>query len=122
MCSSVRCTPRGWADIVTVPNHMGIVGNDNAWWNDVLENGPSSPYAGYFDIGWQEDCCGLNSDIRRPAADPGRAVRPGPGGPEDTPGLLCRGLHAALTAAIRRWLVPVAYQNFPPELLPPGLR
>jgi NADP-dependent aldehyde dehydrogenase len=26
------------------------------------------------------------------------------------------------TAAIRRWLVPVAYQNFPAELLPPGLR
>jgi NADP-dependent aldehyde dehydrogenase len=26
------------------------------------------------------------------------------------------------TAAIRRWLVPVAYQNFPPELLPPALR
>ena len=26
------------------------------------------------------------------------------------------------TAAIRRWLVPVAYQDFPPELLPPGLR
>jgi NADP-dependent aldehyde dehydrogenase len=26
------------------------------------------------------------------------------------------------TAAIRRWLVPVAYQNFPAELLPPALR
>ena len=26
------------------------------------------------------------------------------------------------TAAIRRWLVPVAYQDFPPELLPAGLR
>jgi NADP-dependent aldehyde dehydrogenase len=26
------------------------------------------------------------------------------------------------TAAISRWLVPVAYQNFPPELLPPVLR
>ena len=26
------------------------------------------------------------------------------------------------TAAIRRWLVPVAYQNFPPDLLPAGLR
>jgi NADP-dependent aldehyde dehydrogenase len=26
------------------------------------------------------------------------------------------------TAAIRRWLVPVAYQDFPPELLPVGLR
>ena len=37
-----------------VPNHMGIVGNGNAWWNDVLENGPSSQYAGYFDIAWQD--------------------------------------------------------------------
>src|SRR5262249_1359752 len=36
----------------TVPNHMGIVGNENPWWNDVLENGPSSPYAAYFDISW----------------------------------------------------------------------
>jgi (1->4)-alpha-D-glucan 1-alpha-D-glucosylmutase len=36
-----------------VPNHMGIVGNENVWWNDVLENGPSSPYANYFDIAWQ---------------------------------------------------------------------
>jgi len=26
------------------------------------------------------------------------------------------------TAAIRRWLIPIAYQNFPAELLPPGLR
>jgi (1->4)-alpha-D-glucan 1-alpha-D-glucosylmutase len=34
-----------------VPNHMGI-GNSNLWWNDVLENGPSSPYAGFFDIDW----------------------------------------------------------------------
>jgi (1->4)-alpha-D-glucan 1-alpha-D-glucosylmutase len=36
----------------TVPNHMGVVGNENAWWNDVLENGPSSIYASYFDISW----------------------------------------------------------------------
>ena len=36
-----------------VPNHMGVVGNENPWWNDVLENGPASPYAGYFDIAWQ---------------------------------------------------------------------
>jgi len=26
------------------------------------------------------------------------------------------------TAAIRRWLVPIAYQNFPADLLPPALR
>jgi (1->4)-alpha-D-glucan 1-alpha-D-glucosylmutase len=36
-----------------VPNHMGIVGNENIWWNDVLENGPSSPYANFFDIAWE---------------------------------------------------------------------
>src|SRR5947209_14135433 len=38
--------------IDTVPNHMGVGTNDNAWWNDVLENGPASRYAGYFDITW----------------------------------------------------------------------
>ena len=34
-----------------VPNHMGI-GSDNPWWVDVLENGPASAYAHYFDIDW----------------------------------------------------------------------
>jgi (1->4)-alpha-D-glucan 1-alpha-D-glucosylmutase len=44
---------RGMGQILDiVPNHMGIGGSDNAWWSDVLENGPSSPYAGYFDIDW----------------------------------------------------------------------
>jgi (1->4)-alpha-D-glucan 1-alpha-D-glucosylmutase len=36
-----------------VPNHMGVATNDNAWWNDVLENGPASRYAGFFDIAWR---------------------------------------------------------------------
>src|SRR5215217_2505867 len=31
-----------------VPNHMGVAGNDNQWWQNVLENGPASPYAGFF--------------------------------------------------------------------------
>ena len=35
-----------------VPNHMGIDSSTNHWWRDVLENGPSSPYARYFDIDW----------------------------------------------------------------------
>ncbi len=35
-----------------VPNHMGISGNDNVWWLDVLENGPGSPHAAFFDIDW----------------------------------------------------------------------
>ena len=36
----------------TVPNHMGIDDTCNIWWMDVLENGPSSPYATFFDIDW----------------------------------------------------------------------
>jgi (1->4)-alpha-D-glucan 1-alpha-D-glucosylmutase len=36
-----------------VPNHVGVATNDNAWWNDVLENGPASRFAGYFDITWR---------------------------------------------------------------------
>ena len=36
-----------------VPNHMCVNTNENRWWNDVLENGPSSPYAKYFDIDWR---------------------------------------------------------------------
>jgi (1->4)-alpha-D-glucan 1-alpha-D-glucosylmutase len=35
-----------------VPNHMGIDDESNRWWWDVLENGPSSPYAKFFDIDW----------------------------------------------------------------------
>lgn len=34
-----------------VPNHMAA-SHENSWWMDVLENGPSSAYAHYFDIDW----------------------------------------------------------------------
>lgn len=37
----------------TVPNHMGIMGSDNSWWLDVLENGQASGYARFFDIDWE---------------------------------------------------------------------
>jgi (1->4)-alpha-D-glucan 1-alpha-D-glucosylmutase len=43
-----------------VPNHVGIAEPLNEWWTDVLENGPSSRYAPYFDIDWQP----LKSDLR----------------------------------------------------------
>src|SRR5205085_8625719 len=36
-----------------VPNHMGIGEPLNGWWMDVLENGPSSSYAPFFDIDWK---------------------------------------------------------------------
>ena len=35
-----------------VPNHMGVGGADNPLWLDVLEWGPESQYAGWFDIDW----------------------------------------------------------------------
>ncbi|MBD3258225.1 malto-oligosyltrehalose synthase [candidate division GN15 bacterium] len=36
-----------------VPNHMAIAGRQNPWWWDVLQNGPSSRYATYFDVDWE---------------------------------------------------------------------
>src|SRR5258705_10909805 len=33
-----------------VPNHMGVAGDANPWWMDMLENGPSSHRASVFDI------------------------------------------------------------------------
>src|SRR5438045_1818797 len=42
-----------------VPNHVGIADSLNTWWMDVLENGPSSRYAPYFDIDWHP----LKSDL-----------------------------------------------------------
>lgn len=36
-----------------VPNHMGVMGSDNLWWLDVLENGSASVFAPFFDIDWQ---------------------------------------------------------------------
>lgn len=35
-----------------VPNHMSIEKSYNPWWLDVLENGPTSRYAGFFDVDW----------------------------------------------------------------------
>ena len=35
-----------------VPNHMGIGRSANPWWLDVLEHGPGSRYATFFDIDW----------------------------------------------------------------------
>jgi (1->4)-alpha-D-glucan 1-alpha-D-glucosylmutase len=36
-----------------IPNHMCIDSPDNPWWNDLLESGPGSPFASYFDVDWK---------------------------------------------------------------------
>lgn len=38
-----------------VPNHMGFNGGKNHWWQDVLENGPYSEFAFFFDINWSPE-------------------------------------------------------------------
>ena len=37
-----------------VPNHMGIAGGNNPYWQDVLEKGQASPFASWFDIDWSD--------------------------------------------------------------------
>ena len=36
-----------------VPNHMGIQGGHNPYWEDVLKHGQASRYAHFFDIAWK---------------------------------------------------------------------
>jgi len=48
-----------------VPNHMSA-SSENAWWMDVLENGPGSVYAAYFDIDWNPPSRSLEGKILLP--------------------------------------------------------
>jgi glycogen debranching enzyme GlgX/malto-oligosyltrehalose synthase len=49
-----------------VPNHVGIGSGENVWWLDVLENGPASLYADYFDIDWHPPTLGLQNRVLLP--------------------------------------------------------
>ena len=49
-----------------VPNHMSIAGSLNEWWQDVLENGPSSTYARYFDLDWNPPNPALKNRVLLP--------------------------------------------------------
>ncbi|MBX3441080.1 MAG: malto-oligosyltrehalose synthase [Planctomyces sp.] len=52
---------RGLGQILDiVPNHMSVAGDENAWWLDVLMNGPASPQANHFDVDWAP----LKSELR----------------------------------------------------------
>ena len=48
-----------------VPNHMAIGPRNRCWW-DVLENGPSSRFATWFDIDWQSSEVRLQNKILIP--------------------------------------------------------
>jgi (1->4)-alpha-D-glucan 1-alpha-D-glucosylmutase len=63
---------RGMGHILDiVPNHVGVMGSDNAWWMDVLENGQASIYADHFDIDWNPADPALADKVLVPVlADP----------------------------------------------------
>jgi (1->4)-alpha-D-glucan 1-alpha-D-glucosylmutase len=51
MCAAFGAAGLGQV-VDIVPNHMSVATHLNRWWWDVLENGPVSRYAGYFDVDW----------------------------------------------------------------------
>ncbi len=48
-----------------VPNHMAA-STENPWWTDLLQNGPGSRYAPYFDINWLPARAGLAGKVLLP--------------------------------------------------------
>jgi (1->4)-alpha-D-glucan 1-alpha-D-glucosylmutase len=54
----------GWL-LDIVPNHMAA-SIENPWWSDVLENGPGSTYATYFDIDWHPPNKTLDNKVLLP--------------------------------------------------------
>ena len=62
-----------------VPNHMHI-GPENEWWMDILESGPASKFADYFDIAWRNHPREtLHGKVLLPILDEpyGKAIRAG---------------------------------------------
>ncbi len=53
------------ADVV--PNHVGVLGADNPWWQDVLENGRAAAHAKFFDIDWDRTPDELHGKLLLPA-------------------------------------------------------
>ncbi|HTS11199.1 MAG TPA: malto-oligosyltrehalose synthase [Candidatus Limnocylindrales bacterium] len=51
-----------------VPNHMAA-SSENHWWMDVLEFGPESPFASYFDVNWRPPSRDLENKILLPFLD-----------------------------------------------------
>jgi (1->4)-alpha-D-glucan 1-alpha-D-glucosylmutase len=49
-----------------VPNHLGIMGCDNEWWLDLLENGPAAQSASNFDIDWRPNRASLRNRVLVP--------------------------------------------------------
>jgi (1->4)-alpha-D-glucan 1-alpha-D-glucosylmutase len=66
MCSALEAVGIGQI-LDIVPNHMAISSpQENAWWWDVLKNGPASACAHFFDIDWDPPESKLRQTILMP--------------------------------------------------------
>ena len=67
MCAALERSKMGqMLDIV--PNHMAI-SRENPWWWDVLENGPSSAYAAFFDVDWEPPETRIHNTVLMPVLE-----------------------------------------------------
>lgn len=65
MCDALE--QRGMHQLLdVVPNHMGVLQADNAWWLDVLECGPASAHVNTFDIDWSPPAPELAGQVLLP--------------------------------------------------------
>ncbi|WP_244849806.1 malto-oligosyltrehalose synthase [Caballeronia sp. SL2Y3] len=49
-----------------VPNHMGVGGSENAWWQDILEWGRHAAHARFFDVDWHSPDPALRGKVLAP--------------------------------------------------------
>jgi len=99
-----------------VPNHMAISGTENRWWQDVLENGPSSTYAAFSDVEWEGPEAYLKNRIMLPVLEDqyGRVLEAGL--------IYVRREGAKLSVSYRDHVFPVAPRSMKGLLLKAGWR
>lgn len=87
-----------------VPNHMAA-SVENAWWRDVLQHGPASPYAQHFDIDWEPARPGLANKVMLPILEAhyGRVLEEGK--------LRLELARDGLVVRYRDWRLPVGPQG-----------
>ncbi|HEY2969227.1 MAG TPA: malto-oligosyltrehalose synthase [Casimicrobiaceae bacterium] len=65
LCATLR--EHGMEQVLDiVPNHVGVLGAVNPWWQDVLQNGRAAAYASFFDIDWERLRDGLHGKLLVP--------------------------------------------------------
>ena len=93
-----------------VPNHMCVSSGCNQWWQDLLENGPSSRYANYFDVDWDPPKAELRNKVLLPQLGEqfGKVLESGDLKVVFDQGSFSLSLyHKAFPLAPRSWILPL---------------